>query len=253
MNKEKYDLIRFNRASRVKFRDNALVPLREEARYLGCWLNNKGDPARELKTRMAQTMAIWKKLQLYFIHADDTYNFRIQVYNAIVRSKLLYGLETVEVNSSIRNKIDIFHRRGSRQIFQIPTTHIDRTKTNRFVMDFANAQLRAENPTSKPIVPLTQIHDDMKIRMLYRILRMSQDNPHVTITFEDGTLHPIDIGKRRSGRPRIKWLDNVMDLAWRRITRSKYPHYMYQNFDADNEDHVRTIREAAKTDFIGYL
>ena len=120
-------------------------------------------------------------------------------------------------------------------------------------MDFANAQLRLENPTVKPIVPLTQIHDDMKIRMLYRILRMANDNPHVTITFEEGTLHPIDIGKRRSGRPRIKWLDNVMELAWQRITRSKYHQFMYQNFDADNDAHVSTLREAAKSDFIGYL
>ena len=97
---------------------------------------------------------------------------------------------------------------------------------------------------------LTQTHDDMKSRMLFRILRMASDKPHVTITFEEGTLHPIDIGKRRTGRPRIKWLDNVIDLAWQRITRSRYHQFMYHSFDANNEDHVATLKEAARIDFI---
>eukprot|EP00973_Karenia_brevis_P006285 856522-Karenia_brevis.AAC.1 len=52
LNKGKCDLISFNGSSRGVFRDGTRVPLKDEARYLGCWLNNRGDPARELKTRM---------------------------------------------------------------------------------------------------------------------------------------------------------------------------------------------------------
>eukprot|EP00973_Karenia_brevis_P079574 11040599-Karenia_brevis.AAC.1 len=84
LNKSKCDLIRFNGTSRVVFRDGTPVPLKEEARYLGCWLNNKGDPARELKTRMTATEAIWKKLHHYFLHSVDSCAFKLQVYNAIV-------------------------------------------------------------------------------------------------------------------------------------------------------------------------
>eukprot|EP00973_Karenia_brevis_P087333 12108250-Karenia_brevis.AAC.1 len=79
---------------------------------------------------MTITEAIWKKLHHYFLHSIDSKPFKLQVYNAIVRSKLMYGLEGVEFNDSTKNKLDIFHRRGLRQIFDIPTTYMDRTKTN---------------------------------------------------------------------------------------------------------------------------
>eukprot|EP00973_Karenia_brevis_P018197 2499339-Karenia_brevis.AAC.1 len=78
LDKSKCDLIRFNGSSRVMFRDGAQVPLKQEARYLGCWLNNKGDPARELKTRMTATEAIWKKLHHYFLHSVDSCAFKLQ-------------------------------------------------------------------------------------------------------------------------------------------------------------------------------
>ena len=149
---------------RVKFADNTPVPMKSEARYLGCWLNNKGDPTRELRIRMTQTIAIWKKLKLYFLHADDTYNFKIQVYNAIVRSKLLSGLESVELNTSAKEKLDVFHRRGLRQIFGIHTTYIDRSKTNQYVIDYANLQLQREKPGAKPILWLSEVHEDLKIK-----------------------------------------------------------------------------------------
>eukprot|EP00973_Karenia_brevis_P051603 7165869-Karenia_brevis.AAC.1 len=66
------------------FRHGARAPLKDEARYLGCWLNNRGGPARELKTRMTTTEAIWKKLHHYFLHSVDSWAFKLQVYNAIV-------------------------------------------------------------------------------------------------------------------------------------------------------------------------
>ena len=122
-NKNTCDYIVFNDNARVHVMDGAHVPMQTEAKYLGCWLNNKGDPTRELKTRMAKTAAIWKKLQLLMLHANDTYAFKVHVYNAVVKAKLLYGLDSVEFNDQVKEKLDISHRRGLRQIFNIPTTY----------------------------------------------------------------------------------------------------------------------------------
>ena len=72
LNKDKCDPMIFNSNTRVKFADNTLVPMKSEARYLGCWLNNKGGTTRELRIRLTQTLPIWQKLKLYVLQADDT-------------------------------------------------------------------------------------------------------------------------------------------------------------------------------------
>eukprot|EP00973_Karenia_brevis_P022044 3031529-Karenia_brevis.AAC.1 len=58
LKKSKCDLVRLSGSSRVRFRDNTLITIESEATCLGCWLNNRGEPARETKTRMDQTFDI---------------------------------------------------------------------------------------------------------------------------------------------------------------------------------------------------
>eukprot|EP00973_Karenia_brevis_P050620 7028295-Karenia_brevis.AAC.1 len=60
--------------------------------------------------------------------------------------------------------------------------------------------------------------------MLYRIIRMPEDNPQKTITFQPHTLLPVDIGKRRTGKPRVKWIDKTLEHAWYRLTPVSYTH-----------------------------
>ena len=98
-----------------------------------------------------------------------------------------------------------------------------------------------------------QVHHDIKIKMLYRLINSPSHDPQVKITFQDDTLYPVDIGKRRTGRPRIKWIDNTIDLAWGRITKAKYVQYIHTPIDPDNQAHVHTLRRAAKDMYLGYV
>ena len=140
-----------------------------------------------------------------------------------------------------------------RQIFGIHTTYIDRSKTNKYVIDYANLQLQREKPGAKPILWLSEVHEDLKIKMLYRLLRLPSDDPQVNITFQSNTLLPIDIGKRRVGRPRLKWIDTTLEQAWKRITRTQAPQFRYEKFDPQNPQHVIEMQEAAKHDELGRI
>eukprot|EP00975_Prorocentrum_lima_P052625 11028696-Prorocentrum_lima.AAC.1 len=67
-----------------------------EAKYLGCYLNDHTDPRRELRHRMSACYVIWKRLDNFWLHSDCNDAFKLQAYDAVVRAKLLYGLETLQ-------------------------------------------------------------------------------------------------------------------------------------------------------------
>ena len=47
--------------------------------------------------------------------------------NAIIKSKLLYGLECIQLTEAELKSINAFHMKGLRRIIKAPPTHIDRT------------------------------------------------------------------------------------------------------------------------------
>ena len=46
---------------------------------------------------------------------------------------------------------------------------------------------------------------------------MEDENPKKSTTMEVATLKPIDVGKRRVGRPRCNWLTTTTDELWSKI------------------------------------
>ena len=49
-------------SAQVTFDDGTPMKRTNEAKYLGTMLNNKGDPAKELKARISNTIVTWKTL-----------------------------------------------------------------------------------------------------------------------------------------------------------------------------------------------
>eukprot|EP00959_Pyramimonas_sp_CCMP1952_P362387 7589644-Pyramimonas_sp.AAC.1 len=101
-------------------------------------LNDKGDPVREVNKRISDCFVTWKKLGEFWKHADCSVRLKLGVYDAVVRSKLIYGLESVQVNVALKKKIDAFQLKGLRQILKLQTTYVNRANTNEFVFRRAN-------------------------------------------------------------------------------------------------------------------
>ena len=73
----------------------------------------------------------WKKTNC------DT-KWEINVFNAVVLTQLIYGLEIVQGTESQFHKLDVSQMKGLRTILGLPPTHIDRTWTNDKVVYKAN-------------------------------------------------------------------------------------------------------------------
>ena len=111
LNKTKCEYIKFGEAKRVKFHDGTNVPLMHEVKYLGCNMNDKADPEREVLKRRTDCMITLNKLHIFFYNSDNTPQRELQMFNAIIRSKMMHGLETVVMITRVLNLLDTFQQK----------------------------------------------------------------------------------------------------------------------------------------------
>ena len=75
LNKTKCEALTINskdkEGEQIKFIDNTKVPQLNQVKYLGCMLNDKGDPKREINKRISECMVIIKKLDPVWKHTDN--------------------------------------------------------------------------------------------------------------------------------------------------------------------------------------
>ena len=89
---------------------------------------------------------------------------RLVIYDAVIKSKWLYNLETVFLTQSLRKKLEAFQLRGLRQILKIPTTFIDRRWTNASVYELASQTAYPQDP-NRSVRPITVDLDERRIRL----------------------------------------------------------------------------------------
>ncbi len=133
------------------------------------------------------------------------------VYNSVIRSKLLYSLECIELTQAEQDKIDAFQMKGLRRILHIPPTHIDREWTNDKVIEKASIAI------GKPITRFSETWRLQKFKLLGHLLRAEVFDPLHQVCFHDDEKNPRVIGTRRVGRPREHWLLNTMCEAFDEI------------------------------------
>jgi hypothetical protein len=212
LNRKKCEYLHFGQARNVKFADGTILKPADEVKYLGCTLNNQGDVGREINKRIADCMIILDRLHVFFRHADAVLSFKLLVFNAVLRSKLLYGMETAALTDAALNRLDVFQLKVLRKILKIPTTYVDRKYTNQYIYQTANAILERQDKT--PIRQLSKHHRERRITRLAKLLVLKEKDPCAKITLNFTDLRPHDYGAWRVGRPRRHWLTSTLNDMW---------------------------------------
>ena len=120
-------------------------------------------------------MAILKKLDLFWRHSDCQIKTKILVQDAVIRSKLLYGLESAELTSSDLKRLDVFQLKGLRKIMKMETTYINRANTNQRVFERTNSAIHigiGHNKTPKVIKPYSEAIANNKIKWLQDVINL---------------------------------------------------------------------------------
>lgn len=228
------NLTQNQRTSNIKFKDGTLVPRHSKATYLGTMLTDTNDNHSEISNRIAECAATCNRLKIFWRKAKTTTKWKIQVFDAVIRSKLLYSLECIQLTTAEQDRIDAFQTKGLRRILDIPPTHIDRYWTNERV------RILASERNGKPIFFFTEMWQKQKFALLGHLLRTDINDPLHQVTFEGTTKKPRTVGKRRTGRPRDQWINETCAEAFDEIMKNEFVE-----FDFENEEHMDILLQEA--------
>jgi hypothetical protein len=237
LNKGKCNFISFNYKANITFKNGDVMKRTGEATYLGATITQQVDPNIETRNRISATMPVLKKLDTFWNKAKCNKKWQIQVLNAVIVSKLTYGLETIEPTEGALKTLNAFHLKGLRKILNMKTTFVDRANTNEAVYRKAFQVLQTENEKKPPrlqkakehmtkqVRPISEGLEAKKLSLLGHVIRREFHHPTFQVTFATpaGTeiATPLLVKrsptKRRKGRPRLNWAEENMSRAWQAI------------------------------------
>ena len=256
LNKDKCESMCIGGNDSIHFGNNQQVPPHKESKYLGCLLNDKGDPKREISKRISACYLTWKRLETFWKHSDCSIRLKLSVYDAVVRSKLIYGLESVQVNDSLKAKIDAFQLKGLRQILKMQTTYVQRANSNEAVFSRANEEInswearRREHGVGflpmRKIVPISQYYEERRRKLVVEILNGEADDPISNICIDRSTLELRDYQSRRVGRPRYNWWIFGLNNYWNFLKTHYFRQYRWTELNLGNTQHINTLRLGAE-------
>ena len=199
-------------------------------------------------------MTILKKLDIYWSKANPSIKHKLHVYDAIIRSKLLDGLESAAMNTSVKHSLDIFQLKGLRKILKIKATFVDRAQDHRTI--YNTVQTHIHNSTivgkqEKQYKTYSEVYEERKTKLLNKIILEPEDSPIKQVIFQPGTLKPTNIThqpgvKRRVGKPKVKSVETGFERLWKLVGEKQNENLRYTIMNLDNEEHIRELTRAAK-------
>ena len=194
----------------IHFYDGTVLTKSYESTYLGNEINRDVNIAHEIlnkmQCQMQEVRCTWLKLNAYWKATRATKRWKIILYDAIIRSKLLYGLETIHLTPALAKKLDAFQYRGLRKIMGMSSTYINRANTNQRLLAAASDAAFPNPGDTRKVLPFSRYHEERRAKLLGHILRSPDVDPLRQVSFTPSTASRIDYGKKRVGRPRQNWV-----------------------------------------------
>ena len=141
LNKTKCELITTANKPDIHFSDKTTILEKDEVEYLGCQLNHTGSANKEISKRIINARITLQKLQIFWRRSNCPTSYKIIALDAVVRSKLIYGTDAMQLNEPEFKKVEKFHLQGVRKILKWDTTYINRENTNEKIYAEVNNQI----------------------------------------------------------------------------------------------------------------
>ena len=140
-----------------------------------------------------------------------TASWKLLVFNAVVGAKILYGLESLQLLENDYQRLDAFQQRGLRRILGIPPTFIDKTNTNKAVLEAAGKALSQKN-TNVKMETFSETIKRRAIALLGHIFRLPTEDPMKQTSLRKNK--PLYPAAKRVGRPKLIWAKETYTSAW---------------------------------------
>jgi hypothetical protein len=161
----------------------------EEFVYLGGNMSEDATTTQDLKRRVGLACGAMQKLCPIWKAKDIRVSTKLRVYEALVLSILMYNSETWTLREEDKNRLRVFEMNCLRKIKGV--TRRDRIR---------NTDIRSEMGMEVDVVQKIQ---KRRLRYYGHVVRMKPERlPNVALF---GHVH----GKRKRGRPRKRWFNNL--------------------------------------------
>ena len=235
----------------VRYRNGDKVNEVKEVKYLGCRLNEKGDPQSEMNQRRLAVQLIWRKMGEFWKGSNCNKRKKIIVYNAVIKSKLLFGAESMQINQSELKKMDALQWRGYRQIFKWDTTYkqmldeVDRTNTNDRLRTEVEKEMNRDRKNRKywEVKLMREEYEELRERWWHRTHQLPEGSPMREVTFEDQTFSPRGYPFLRSSKPRNNWSLETGKRSWKAWKQAEGMCRKFISWEAEKEDEEMRTKE----------
>ena len=190
---DKFQLLEVNAHYSIKTPTGEVIQPSEVMSYLGANMYADGAIRSELNKKLGAAWAEFCKSQKVWNHSSLTMGRKLQIYQAVVVSRLLYGLSSAWLNVAESRRLNGFHARCLRKVTGIKPSFISRVSNAAVLKKAGQAELRCQL--------LRQ-----QLLMYGRLARASNDDVLRQLTFIPDLTRPAT-GRyvRRVGRPRNEW------------------------------------------------
>eukprot|EP00972_Heterocapsa_arctica_P097315 14357580-Heterocapsa_arctica.AAC.1 len=87
------------------------MPIACTANYLGNMLSANGNQHADIKNHISVILMTLKKLNVFWTKSPASIKWKLRVYDAVIVSKLLYGLEALSLSSTDIDKLNAFQNK----------------------------------------------------------------------------------------------------------------------------------------------
>ena len=175
----------------IHFGDGTPLTRSHEATYLGNELQRDVNIRHEILHKMQEVRRTWFRLNAYWKATKASNKWKLIVFDAIIRSKLLYGLETIHITKAVEY-------RGLRKMLGMFSTFISRANTNRRLLEVATATAYPKRRDDRKIIPFSIYHQERKSKLLGHVLRCDNTDPLRQVSFVPESAYRVDYGARSS-------------------------------------------------------
>ena len=159
--------------------------------YLGSLITKDNDCSKEVRRRIGVASGSFGALTEMWESGEVSINVKLMLLESCVMSTLMYACETWTLKKTDRDRLNAFEMECYRKILGVKWQ--DKVR---------NEDIRKKLGKMKPIAEKVV---DRKMELFGHICRMSDDRLIKLVLFAKGE------GKRKQGRPRKKWVDDIKE------------------------------------------
>jgi len=217
LHEDKFQLLQINCSNVVRNVSLDAIDAKASLSYLGANLTSDGRAGSELSRRIGAAKADFRSLCKVWKHSCLTRAQKLEVYRALVESKLMYALCTCCFVKAELRRLDGFQSKCLRSILGIPPSYLSR---------ISNAAVREKAGWTSASEQLVQ----QQMMLLGKVMRAAPDSTLQKVSFIPGTLQPVTSRfVRKVGRPRKEWITDVLPHAFRLAGRQQQLSQAVQN------------------------